>query len=504
MMRTTASKTVRHLHPSTSCIHHLSIRHSSTKQSTRRVTPSSEIYWRDYSPFDVTPDDLPEVTRYPYITQKELMNYTSPPTSVSMISRDFIHDSLYNPSYGYFEKQVSIFDPGDDWGGFDYGRVRGEREFEKAVAKRFGAYELEAGKGMGRQVWHTPVEIFKPHYAQAIARFIVDKYKSSFPNKPLVVYEMGAGNGSFAVDFLAYLREKEPEIFRTVKYRTIEISDNLAGLQRARIERMGLNDRPPTRGKAKEVEKRVDVVQKSVLEWDTRVEEECFFLGFEVLDNFPHDEIRYAIPSGTPMQCNISITPAHQFLATYSRITEPLIKRYMATVASSSLLSSRSHRPYPINLPPFVQRLYQHVPFAANMSQPEFIPTGMYRFLEILRDYFPNHRLLLADFAKGELPGSIQGVLGPRVQTRFEGDTVNCSTYLVQQGFFDIFFPVDFTQLQELHAVLGISWKEGERLEILSHGKFLERWGDVERTECRDGSNPMLDWYANAKFIYTP
>lgn len=36
---------------------------------------------------------------------------------------------------------------------------------------------------------------------------------------------------------------------------------------------------------------------------------------------------------------------------------------------------------------------------------------------------------------------------------------------------------------------------------MLGHGEFLERWGEVEMTKCRDGSNPMVASYENAKFI---
>lgn len=38
-------------------------------------------------------------------------------------------------------------------------------------------------------------------------------------------------------------------------------------------------------------------------------------------------------------------------------------------------------------------------------------------------------------------------------------------------------------------------------LKVMDHGEFLERWGEVEMTKTRDGSNPMVDSYENAKFI---
>lgn len=38
-------------------------------------------------------------------------------------------------------------------------------------------------------------------------------------------------------------------------------------------------------------------------------------------------------------------------------------------------------------------------------------------------------------------------------------------------------------------------------LSVLDHAEFLERWGEVEMTKCQDGSNPMVAFYENAKFI---
>lgn len=98
-----------------------------------------------------------------------------------MLARDFIDDCLYNPHYGYFSTQAVIFDPdaiakrkGVRSGKFGGGKTRaegfgfeefsGSREFEDEIARRYGEFEgLNEGvsKGPGRQVWHTPTELFK-------------------------------------------------------------------------------------------------------------------------------------------------------------------------------------------------------------------------------------------------------------------------------------------------------------------------------------------------------
>lgn len=95
-----------------------------------------------------------------------------------MLVRDFIDDSLYNvsyiapmltradetqPNYGYFPRNATIFTPPER--GFDFSKFRDTPAFQEAVAER---YEAEYGElvqgGLGRQVWHTPTELFKVGY----------------------------------------------------------------------------------------------------------------------------------------------------------------------------------------------------------------------------------------------------------------------------------------------------------------------------------------------------
>lgn len=136
------------------------------------------------NPFDSTPD--PDVASYRMVTAKELANRKTPPRRVKMLARDFIDDCLYNPHYGYFSTQAVIFDPDEVAGkhakgkgvagpgagagplaraeGFDFPKMRSSTEFEFEIARRYGEFEGTTGGvsgGPGRQVWHTPTELFK-------------------------------------------------------------------------------------------------------------------------------------------------------------------------------------------------------------------------------------------------------------------------------------------------------------------------------------------------------
>lgn len=78
-----------------------------------------------------------------------------------------------------------------------------------------------------------------------------------------------------------------------------------------------------------------------------------------------------------------------------------------------------------------------------------------------------------------------------------------CTTYLVQPGQFDIFFPTDFEDLLELYHRLNRP--SHPKLECLSHADFVGRYGvdDLRETCLADGSNPMLDYYENVRVVVT-
>ena len=137
------------------------------------------------SPFDPTPPD-PQSSTYRLLTAKDVQRNKEPPKRCKMLVREFIDDCLYNPNYGYFSTKVDIFDPDsirrgkkkqksevevqmerERAEGFEFEEFATTAEFEEEVARRYMAFEgLDqgsgtVGKGPGRQVWHTPTELFK-------------------------------------------------------------------------------------------------------------------------------------------------------------------------------------------------------------------------------------------------------------------------------------------------------------------------------------------------------
>lgn len=213
-------------------------------------------------------------------------------------------------------------------------------------------------------------------------------------------------------------------------------------------------------------------------------------------DNFAHDVVRYDNITGTPYQGLVSTLPDSEgsFEEVYEPVTDPLIKAFLDTRTKIGHLPA-------FELQKWKRKMRMLLPFAHNLSQKEFVPTETFRLTRILADKFPRHSLILSDFHT--LPDTIEGLNAPVVQTMFDGVMVPCSTYLVEPGWFDIFFPHDFTLLKgfyDYHA--GIMQNENQqKSEVMTYKAFLKRYGDPSQTQLQSGENPMLSYYENVSFL---
>ncbi|OCF55583.1 hypothetical protein L486_07067 [Kwoniella mangroviensis CBS 10435] len=519
----------------------LSVRHQSTSSEPTKRRDKERYNYNTSLSFSDAPD--PDHVHWRRVTASELTSRKEPPTRVKMLVRDFIDDSLYNPNYGYFSRNATIFTPPKE--GFDFSSFADTAAFQEAVAER---YEKEYGLepttgqtgGLGRQVWHTPTELFKPYYARTLLSAILQSYKlNHFPHEPLILYEIGAGNGSFMIDSLHYLQQNYPEIYGKVEYRIIEISASLAKGQKERAEKEGFGDK-------------VTVINSDFFKWDGTIDgvskggEACFVVALEVFDNFAHDMIRYDISTLTPFQGVVAIDSSGDFSMIYEPITDPLIRRVQAY---KRLLPPSSSTTPPLSSPllysGLLRSLYTSLPFSANLSQPDFLPTKSILFLEHLREKLPNHRLLISDF--DTLPDAVEGRNGPVVQTRYGGSMIPCETFLVKQGYFDIFFPTDFELLRDIYSVImnspspsstttspstspssaipptfnnsskqpkplskdffsGVQGFRRRQVNIYKHDEFINKYGDqqqiIEKTNLKNGENVMKQLYDNAKVMF--
>lgn len=93
------------------------------------------------------------------VTANDLESYKEPPRNVKMLVRDYIEDALYNPNYGYFPKQATIF-TGLENTTLNFSEMRDSNEFQEIVAKKYEDFR-DGAVGPGLQVFHTPTELFR-------------------------------------------------------------------------------------------------------------------------------------------------------------------------------------------------------------------------------------------------------------------------------------------------------------------------------------------------------
>ena len=316
-----------------------------------------------------------------------------------------------------------------------------------------------------------------------MARYMVTNYKLSlYPYYDLLIYEMGAGNGTLMLNILDYIRIEHPEVYQRTKFRIIEISSSLASLQAEQLKQSAYS-----RGHLDKVE----IINKSIFDWDTYVSSPCFFLALEVFDNFAHDAIRYDIVTKEPLQTNVLIDGQGEYYEFFDRPLDPVASRYLKIRD----IAARSDFPHPLSHGRTSGRALL-TPSGAELSAPEYIPTRLMEFFSVLHSYFPAHRLLCSDFHG--LAATVEGVNAPLVQTRFRRRTVAASTPLVLQGFFDVLFPTDFGVAEDVYRAIT-----GKLTRVSRHADFLERWAEPEETTVRSGENVMAAWYKNASVMIT-
>jgi Putative S-adenosyl-L-methionine-dependent methyltransferase len=323
---------------------------------------------------------------------------------------------LYNPHYGYFSKHATIFRLGAP---FDFNSIEDGPAFHHLLGVRYTQFEDELDAiqpDEARQLWHTPTELFRPYYGEAIARYLISNYKLTlYPYHDLIIYEMGAGNGTLMLNILDFIRDTDHEVYQRTKFKIIEISSNLADLQLK-----NLKDSVNAGGHLGHVE----IINRSIFDWGTYVHSPCFFLALEVFDNFGHDAIRYQHKTGLPEQGGVLVDANGEFHEYYNPQLDPLASRFLR------VRQAATRRPFPTPLgSKFTRGLRSALPFQSPVTLPEYIPTRLMQFFDILHDFFPAHRLLVSDFCT--LSDTVPGLNAPVVQTRYQRRTVPVSTPFV-------------------------------------------------------------------------
>ncbi|KAI7872018.1 S-adenosyl-L-methionine-dependent methyltransferase [Spinellus fusiger] len=427
-----------------------------------------------------------EHSTFKRLTAQDATSQPTVPTHTKMLVRDFIDNAMYHPSYGYVSKQGDVFSPDIE---FDFPAMQSHKEFTKGLISMHKEAQATRDDTDTNQTWYTPTELFKPWYGHAIAKYMVSEYKLNlYPHRDLIIYEMGAGGSTtLMMNILDYIQHYEPSVYKRTRYNRMEMSHELAKRQLG-YERLN---------HAKQQHACIHTIQKSIFDWDIHVPDQCFILGIQTCSKLAHDVVRYDLETLQPYHALVSINGRGDYTERYEAAdNDPVVSQYLSLRRQTRYRSPAIARH-------FWQKLLSQCSMAPNMSVPEFLPTKMFLLLDNLKQYFPHHRLLMADFFA--LPEAIEGIDSPVVKTRYNGMIVPCSTYMVQPGRFDYCFPTNFELLREMYLLVCRGSKAGSDrcVKVLSHKDFCERYGEAEQTTAQNGENIMLMYYKNMKILLT-
>ncbi|KAI7905483.1 S-adenosyl-L-methionine-dependent methyltransferase [Cokeromyces recurvatus] len=396
-----------------------------------------------------------------------------------MLLRDFIDDSLYNPSYGFFSKSSHLPE-------IKYEEMGQEEDHIQYLNRLVHSH----GHINYRNIHHlryTLAELFKPWYGYAIAKYMVSEYKLNlYPHKDLIIYEVVGGNGQLMPHILDHIKRYEPSVYKRTQYNMIELSDRIVSPSFIKRNNLSKHDC-------------INILNKDIFDWDTLVTEQCFFLGMEVINRFAHDVVRYDLNYFQPYQGLICIDEKRN----YTEIFEPVGNDKVISQYLSLRKRARAKYNHPLTSRSILWHKIRHYFSSSDYTYPEFIPTKLFQFMTILDTYFPGHRLILTDYAS--LSNTIEGVNAPLVQTAYNGLMTPCSSYLLPPGWYDIMFPTNFELLREMYLLICRKSKAGNEkgVKTINYDDFLERYGDIEKSKTKKGAPIKLMHQPNVKVFLT-
>lgn len=402
--------------------------------------------------------------------------------------REFIFDSLYNKDYGYFCKNVNIFHSPNV---IPFSKLKDQDAYCRHLKDIYSTSDnsersnsTSTNHARFHQLWHTPSELFQPFYGRAITNFLL----SNTPG-PLVIYEIGPGNGTLAANILKTLKDDFPQIYERTEYNLIEISQHLREKQKAKLVPL--------------YKDHVRFPDISILESSDQDQIDmrpCWIVGMEVLDNLAHDLIKFRNEDGAVMEAIVHSNKD----ATYGSIPGKYWREFRVAQDEDVLRyvamgDNLNWKWASLRGKPLRRALERFSPLEyVNPWSCEFIPTDAFKLQRMISKCFPNHSAIFSDF--DELPDTVAGHNAPVVQTRFRGVTVPCSSVLLERGLFDIFFPTNFDRFAQIHAKLR---PPGYTHAVQKHAQFLQRWAseaDLKATTTKSGYNPMIQDFENVSF----
>lgn len=433
--------------------------------------------------------------------------------------REFVHDCLYARS-GYFSSPSErVYHPPAP---VRFGALIGEADWRRTQA------ELVSRASAG---FLTPVEYFQPWYARALGRYVVGEHLreaaraglEGAPAHPLRIVEMGGGNGTCAAGLLGWLRDEYPSLYDSCSYELVEISPAMAERQSHRLREAGIDT------------DRYVVHNTSAIDWARRGARErapcapaggdggagdaapaatpCFILGLELLDNLPHDLVRWTA-RGLEQAVVVPRAAAGEASGgndaswdAFEQQWEPLADARLRWIAdllkldsraawrAAALSRARAHPGLDVLRPARAGAAWLSAVGATRPSL--WVPTSAALLIDGLIRSEPAHRLVLADFDwLTPQPGG--ALLAPVVQSRAGASTLDRGGRVLEasDGECDVFYPTDFPMLARLYEALG-----GARARVVKSRAFMREHAELECAETRSGYNPLVEDFSNTALL---
>ena len=340
--------------------------------------------------------------------------------------RDFLREALYNRDDGYFANASSP-PVGAMSAPIPFHALLGREDYARTLARRYDALASQ---------WLTPVEIFKPHYARAVATHILRAHRAELDAPlvddggnerrrgrrvgatPLRIYELGGGTGTCAAGILAHIRDDDPEVFASTEYVGVEISPTLAKMQRETVRRelgddvnvvIGGGNGGGGKGGGDAGRATYSVERRDALDaarWGPVDDKRCFVVALEVLDNLPHDRVLLlrddVSNSGNETRLAQTRVFARRrgednavdgFVQREEPLRDPLIARALEAIGDDESFFTFGSS-FGFNVRAMADRWIR----GAHDWNARFVPTGALALLETLHERRPRHRLVAADF----------------------------------------------------------------------------------------------------------
>lgn len=410
-----------------------------------------------------------------------------------MIFRDFVHYALYHHKWGYLPKMLRkhrqllatcFHDP------IPFGNLRNKQDYTEYIGK-----QAEASPS-----FNTPGSIFQPYYGWVIAEYFVTTMRAKFdPLEPLIIYDIGCGNGTLGLTVLNFLAEQYPEVYATCEYHFVDMSPYVI---------------PAIRAKLVHHLHHAHIHHISIHNWRTIEPRRCFVVAVELFSNMPHDQIIWT-EDGACYEQWVRFEETDNLGSAAERnlpATDPLILRYLRycrwlqeeTLNSMKVLCMTDGRE---NIDPLKWRTLEPEPYdpfttivskCINVHNPyriAFLPTAQMLFLEVAAKFFPRHHAFFADYSS--VQHGIVGINAPLVQVkmRIAKDIFFrriCDNLLTNAGMVDVCFPTDFEVFRNTYRSICGEHKE---LTNMTHPDFWKTFGGDKTAifTTQTGYNPLLE-----------